>query len=308
MTATKKKQVAVIGVGNMGKNHLRIYSEIPTVRIVSISDLNPVLIRALATQYQLNAYIDFREMLDREKIDIVSICVPTSKHYTTARECIERGINVLLEKPIADDLRQALDLLDLSKKMSVKFLVGHVERFNPMIGRIKEIIEQGQIGRIIAIIARRVGKFPPQIQDADVAMDLAIHDIDISNYLLEKLPIEIQKNGQRNLTKNREDSVEFFLRYNCGVSSYIQANWITPVKIRKLIITGERGYLEADYISQEIELYQDRGAEGTRVTRVASDKKEPLAEELLYFIDCVEKNLMIDSRFALDSLKIALNL
>ncbi|MEK7665143.1 MAG: Gfo/Idh/MocA family oxidoreductase [Patescibacteria group bacterium] len=308
MTATKKYRVAVIGVGNMGKNHLRIYSEIPSVNVIAISDLNSSLIETFATKYHANAYLDFRKMLDGEDVDIVSICVPTSKHYEIARECVGRGINVLLEKPIANDIYHAQDLLDFAEKRSVKFLVGHIERFNPMVNRIKKIVGQGQIGKIIAIIARRVGMFPPQIQDVDVAIDLAIHDIDICNYLLGNLPFEIRKNGQRNLTKNREDSVEFFLRYESGASSYIQANWVTPVKIRKLIITGETGYLEADYISQEIELYENRGAGEVYVIKIVPDKKEPLREELLYFIDCVEKDVIIDSRFALDSLRIALNL
>lgn len=308
MTSTKKYRVAVIGVGNMGKNHLRIYSEIPFVQVVAISDLNSALLEALVEKCRVNTYLNFRKMLDSENIDIVSICVPTSKHYEIAKECIERGINVLLEKPIADDIYQAQNFLDFAEKNNVKFLVGHIERFNPMVSRIKKIVEQGQIGKIIAMIARRVGRFPPQIQDADVAIDLAIHDIDICNYLLGKLPIEVRKNGQRNLTKNREDSVEFFLRYDSGASTYIQANWVTPVKIRKLIITGEKGYLEADYVSQEIELYENRGAGEVHVIKIVSDKKEPLREELLYFIDCVEKSVIIDSRFALDSLRIALNL
>lgn len=181
--------------------------------MVSISDTNSGLAKSLATKYNVNAYTDFRRMLEEKKIDAVSICVPTCLHYEIAMECVDRGISVLLEKPITDNIDQASNLLEFSRKKNVRLLVGHIERFNPMVRRVKEIIGVGQIGKVIAIIARRVGRIPPQIIDADVATDLAIHDIDICNYLLEDLPARVTKNGQRSLSKNRDDSVEFFLKY-----------------------------------------------------------------------------------------------
>lgn len=318
----KKYKATVIGIGNMGKNHARVYSEISEIELVAVSDSNPVK-DEMAKKFGARFYANFEKMIEIEEPDIVSICVPTSQHYEIAKKCILRGINVLLEKPISDNLEHAQELLVLAREKKIKFLVGHVERFNPIVKKVKEIIRNGELGKIIAVIARRVGIFPPQISDVNVAIDLAIHDIDIANYLLEELPIEIRKNGQKNLTKNREDSVEFFMKYKSGTSAYIQANWITPVKIRKLNITGEKGYLEADYISQEIEFYESRYTKEKDSKNLLDDilhfsepdkmkiipaKKEPLKEEILYFIGCVENNKEIDSQFAIDSLKIALNL
>ena len=109
------------------------------------------------------------------------------------------------------------------------------------------------------------------------------------------------------MTKRGDYSVEFFMRYPSGVSSYIQANWTTTVKIRKLTVTGDKAYLEGDYISQEIEIYQGCEAAETQVTRIVPERKEPLKEELLYFLGCLKKNSEVDSKFALESLKIALN-
>lgn len=306
MKPRSKLRVAVIGVGNMGKNHLRIYSEIPFVQVISISDVNSNSVQTLASRYEVKAYLDYRKMLSSEYIDAVSVCVPTSMHYEVTRECIRNGINVLVEKPITDRIRTASVLLGLSKKKGVKFLVGHIERFNPVVKKVKEIIECGQLGKVIAIIARRVGRFPPQMADADIATDLAIHDIDVCNYLLGEIPLEVVKNSQRNLNNHGSDSVEFFMRYPCGASSYIQANWITPVKIRKLIVTGDKAYLEADYVSQEVEIYRACNSSETRVERIISERKEPLKEELLYFLGCLKKNVHIDSEFALESLRIAL--
>jgi len=304
--AANKKRVAVVGVGNMGKNHLRIYSEIPSVQIVAICDVNSELIQASALKYEVNAYSDFRKMLASESIESVSVCVPTFAHYEVARECIDRGVSVLLEKPIAESVERAIALLELSRKKGVKLLVGHIERFNPMVKRVKEIISRGQLGKVIAIITRRVGRFPPQMMDADVSTDLAIHDIDVCNYLLEELPLEVTKNGRKNLAKSGDDSVEFFMKYANGASCYVQANWVTPVKIRKLIITGDKAYLEADYVNQEIEVYQSLQSGETQATKIIPEKKEPLKEELLYFLGCLKDGVVIDSSFALESLKIAL--
>jgi len=315
----KKYKVGVIGAGNMGSNHIRVYSEIPEVDLVAISDVNPETLKDLATEYIANFYYNYIEMIKEEELDIVSICVPTNLHYEVAKNCIKNKINVLLEKPITSNIKEAKELLELSKEYKVKFLVGHIERFNPAVTKVKEIIDSGKIGNITAIIARRVGIFPPQIQDADVAVDLAIHDIDIANYLLNSLPIEVTVNKKRNLIKKRNDSVEFFLKY-INASAYIQANWITPVKIRKLNITGENGYLELDYVNQKIELYESNYKKiksrsfddilhfsEPDKTIISVARKEPLKEEILYFIDCVKENKIVDSSFALDSLKIILN-
>jgi len=307
MKTTKRPRVAVIGVGNMGKNHLRVYSEIPSVKVVAIADTNLHLARNLASNYQIDAYCDYQVMLKQETIDIVSICVPTSSHYEIAKSCMGYGAHVLLEKPITESVEHAHELLEFSKKQSTKLMVGHVERFNPVVNKIKELVRQGEVGKIIAIIARRVGKFPPPRQDVDVATDLAIHDIDVCNYLLGELPIDVRKNEQRNKSEYRNDSVEFFLKYGSGASSYIQANWVTPVKIRKLVITGDGGYLEADYISQEVEFYQTQLNGETHVVKIVFDKKEPLKEQLLHFINSVVNDIVVDSTFALDSLRIALN-
>lgn len=311
-------KIGIIGCGNMGRNHLRVYSELSDVNLVSVADINKDIFINIEEKYGVNFYESYLDMIDNERLDIVSICVPTSFHYQVTKDCIEKRINVLLEKPITDNIKEAEKLLELAENKKVKFLVGHIERFNPAVKKLKEIIDSGKIGNITSIIARRVGIFPPQIQDASVAIDLAIHDIDIINYLLNGLPIEIIQNKKRNLIKNRDDSVEFFLKYKTA-SAYIQANWITPVKIRKLNITGNKGYIEMDYVNQKIELYESHYEKEKSYsfkdilhfsepdkTVVSVAKKEPLKEEILYFIDCIRKDKKVDSNFALDSLKIAL--
>lgn len=315
-----KIRCAVIGVGNMGKNHTRIYSEITNVTLAAISDTNEHLGISIAKQYNIRFYKDFKEMIAKEELDVVSVCVPTKLHFKIASYILEKKINLLLEKPITSKINDAKTLLKIASNNDVKFLVGHIERYNPAVKKVKEIIKRGDLGRIIAITARRLGGFPTQITDVDIAVDLAIHDIDISNYLLDELPQKVIVNRQRNHLEGRADSVEFFLKYK-NASSYIQANWISPVKVRKVNITGTEGYLEMDYITQKVEFYKSNYNKFIRasanysdyillfskpdIINISIDSNEPLKEELLYFINCVINNINLDTSFAYDALKIA---
>lgn len=313
-------KAAVIGTGNMGRNHVRTYSTLSNVNLCGISDLNQEVGENLANEFNTKFYKDYQQLLEIEKPDLVSICVPTSLHFKISKFFLENNVHVLVEKPICIDLQQGKKLLDIAKQNNKKLLVGHIERFNPAVKKVKEMIQKGELGKITAIVARRVGGFPPQIKDANIAVDLAIHDIDISNYLLEELPEEISVNKKKNHIENREDSVEFFLKYK-HTSAYIQTNWITPVKIRKLNITGSEGYLEMDYITQQIEFYKSNYEKFKDISPNFSDyilkfsepdkiiisvaKKEPLKEEILYLINAIENDTEVDSTFALDALKIA---
>lgn len=316
-----KIKCAVIGIGNMGKNHVRTFSQIPDAELVAVADNNSVLAEKIAKDYNIPYYVDYKEMIKAQKPTVVSVCVPTSLHCEVARYCLNNNINILLEKPIASTIEEAEELLDLAKRKNLKLLVGHIERFNPAVRKVKEMIDKGELGKITAIIARRVGGFPPQIKDANIAVDLAIHDIDIVNYLLDELPFDVSVNKQKNHIEQREDSVEFFLKYK-KTSAYIQANWITPVKIRKLTITGTEGYLEMDYINQQIEFYKSNYEKFKETVNDFGDyilkfsepdkivinvaKKEPLAEEIKYLINGVNNNIEINSDFALEALRIVL--
>lgn len=318
----KNLKAAVIGVGNMGKNHVRVYSELPGIVLAAVSDLNQNIGKQLSDQYGANYYKKFEEMIEKEKPDLVSVCVPTTLHFKVASKCLERKINVLVEKPIASKVSEAKKLDLLAKKNKVLLLVGHIERYNPAVKKVKELIEKNEVGKVISVMARRVGGFPSQIKDANIAVDLAIHDIDIVNYILNARPLKVVSNKQRNHIKNREDSVEFFLKYK-KASAFIQANWMTPLKIRKLNITGTEGYLEMDYINQTIDIFKSNYEKFREVSGDFSDyilkfsepdiikinvaKKEPLKEEIRHFISCIASKNKVDCQHAIHALKIALS-
>ncbi len=325
----KMVNVAVIGTGNMGRNHARVYFELEDAALVAISDINEEEGKVVAEEFGCNLYSDYKEMIEREDIDAISIAVPTRLHKKVALDCINKGVHILIEKPIADTIEGAEEIIEAAEKMGVVLTVGHIERFNPAVFRLKEIIKQGKLGEITSIIARRVGIFPSQIRDANVFLDLAVHDIDIFNYLLESTPDSVYSAAGK-IIGSREDHAIILLSYNRNngnssnkiITCFVQVNWITPVKIRNLAVTGTRGYAELDYISQDLILYEsiyekDYDSFGDFVIKFGTPRKsiekikkaEPLKIELSHFIDCVKgkKTPLVTGSDALSALKISID-
>ncbi len=293
--------VAVIGTGNMGKNHVRTYSEMPSAKLVAIADISENA-RQLAEKFGCKYYKNYNEMLGRENLDAVSVCVPTGMHYSVAKDVIAKGVNLLVEKPITRDVGEAEEIVRLAKAAGVKLAIGHIERFNPAVRKLKEIMDAGGLGDVTSIMARRVGLFPPQIKDANVVIDLAVHDIDVCNFLLGRKPDRVLCESGKAIISRREDFADIFMKYG-STNAFIQANWITPVKIRQLNITGTKGYAELNYITQELVLYESNYEKqyadfGDFVLKFGEPKKvvvevekgEPLRLELEHFIYCIQNN------------------
>jgi len=257
MTRKAKLNVAVIGVGNMGKHHARVYSELSDVELVAVVDSKARVGKAIANKFKCNYYRNSNQLFQNEELNAVSIAVPTSLHKKLAIACIGKGIAVLIEKPIADTVKSAHEIINKGKKHRVAVCVGHIERFNPVIQKLKKYISRGKFGRIISISSKRVGLFPSQIQDTDVIIDLAVHDIDICNYLLGMTPSTVNARAGKALNSKRFDYADILLGYN-GIDVNIQVNWITPVKVRELALTGTKGYAELNYLTQTLRIYKSR--------------------------------------------------
>jgi UDP-N-acetylglucosamine 3-dehydrogenase len=297
-----KLNAAVIGVGNMGRYHARTYSNLKSVNLIAVSDIDGKVGKKVAKDFNCKYYEDYKEMLGRENINAVSVTVPTKSHKKVALDVIRARKHLLIEKPIAASAKEAKEIIKDAKRAQVKLAVGHIERFNPAVQELKKLFKRQELGEIISIIVRRIGMFPPQIKDANVIIDLAVHDIDILSYLLNQQPTEVFVKGRKTLTNQREDSAEIFLSYN-GISGFIQVNWITPVKIRILSVNGSKGYAELNYITQKLELYESKYKKtvdnfgefvvkfGEPVKKeIKINKKEPLVCELDSFIKCIKEN------------------
>lgn len=293
-------KAVVIGVGCMGRNHARVLSELEEVRLVAVADLDRSRVDQVASHFGVRAYVDYVAMLEEEEPDIASVVVPTCEHLKVARTAIEGGVNTLVEKPIASTVVEAQEMIRLAEKHDVVLSVGHIERFNPAIIELKRRVEEGQLGRVFEVHARRLGPFPPRIRDVGVVVDLATHDLDVICCLVNK-PIErIYAETERQIHTEYEDLLLGLLKFVDGTLGILDINWLTPTKIRELIVTGERGMFIANYLSQELRFYKNNQArkkwtavdtlygvsEGDMV-KFRIERREPLKEELRAFIRAV---------------------
>ncbi len=304
-----KLNIAVIGSGNMGKHHARVYSELPTANLVAICDANAEKAQSLAKQYGCLSYGDYKKMFKEQKIDAVSIAVPTFLHHEVAMYALDHNVNVLVEKPIAINLKEADKIIKKARSKKLTLMVGHIERFNPAVRRLAHLIQNGRLGDIISINIRRVGGLPPQTKNANVIMDLGIHDIDIANFLLQSSPVEIHGFKSKSIIADQEDNALILLKYPTA-TAFIEVNWVTPVKIRTLDITGTKAFAQMDYINQKIVLYENSHLANkneynkmqykdfnefiskfclTDSVQIGVNKAEPLKCELEEFISAIQE-------------------
>jgi UDP-N-acetylglucosamine 3-dehydrogenase len=277
-------KAGVIGVGAMGRNHARIYADLPEVKLIGVADLNEKQARSVAKIYNCQYYKDYQELLE-EQLDIVSIAVPTVLHFEIAQQAMQKKVNVLIEKPVASNLEQANLLIKTAVENKVKAMVGHIERFNPAVEKLKELIEKGVLGEIISISAKRVGPQNTRIMDVGIILDLATHDIDVMCYLYSAQVKSVYVVAGSTF-HNHEDHAVITLRFNNGSSGIIETNWLTPHKMRKLTAIGSKGIAELDYQEVSLKLYD---WEWTKEAKI--EKEEPLKCELEHFVSCVKHNI-----------------
>jgi UDP-N-acetylglucosamine 3-dehydrogenase len=277
-------RVGVIGVGYWGQNHVRVLKEIDDIESLSICDLNIETLRLVAKKYQVKWYINFEEMIRRERLDAVTICTPTSTHSNIAIKVIEMGIHAFIEKPMASTIEEAITIVDKAKEVGVKIMVGFIERFNPAVQIAKELIKQGRIGKLILSSARRVSAYPVRVADVGVVKDYGIHEIDVARYLYEREPNIIFAAAGK-LIHKFDDYANILMLYNKGESAFIETNWLTPKKIRKLTLTGSNGIIDLDYITQEIVIQDKNG-----IYTIKHEWEEPLSNELRQFINSILNN------------------
>ncbi|MBM4241648.1 MAG: Gfo/Idh/MocA family oxidoreductase [Euryarchaeota archaeon] len=277
-----KVNVGVIGVGAMGYNHARVFSLLENANLLAVSDLMKDKADKVSQKYKTLSFVDYKKILEMPEIEAVSVCVPTTHHFDVVMEAIENEKHVLVEKPISFTLKEAKKMVKAAKKHGIKLATGHVERFNPVVGKAKELIESGVIGDVVSASAKRVGPFPPRIKDVGVTVDLAIHDIDVMFYLFDSRVSQIFANMGSILAEVLyEDHAEIMTKFNNGIIGMLEVNWLTPYKKRELEITGVDGIISIDYIDQSIKVY------GKFAQNIDIAHKEPLKEEISSFLSCL---------------------
>jgi predicted dehydrogenase len=283
---SETKRVGVIGVGSMGQNHARVYRSLPDVELVGVYDADMSRAATIAEEYDTEA-LELGDLLDA--VDAVSIAVPTQYHYDAARECIDAGVHVLVEKPFVEDPADGRALVDFAADRDVVLQVGHIERFNPAVRTLMEIVEDLDI---IAVTTERLG--PPldrEIEDSAV-MDLMIHDLDIVLALVDDDLVSADAVGAREARYAAAT-----LQFASGVVAELTASRVTQEKVRRLTISAEEARVKVDYIDQTIEIHRQSAPEYVKgdgdvryrhenvVERVTVDRGEPLRNELTAFVE-----------------------
>ena len=290
MSRTEPIRAGVVGVGSMGQNHARVYAELPGVELVGVADVDAERASEVAASHD-TAALAKEELLDRA--EAVSIAVPTAHHASLARECIEAGVDVLVEKPFVSEPSEGRALEALADEQGVIVQVGHVERFNPAVQAVSEILSDQEI---LAVDAQRLGS-PRERTIADNAvMDLMIHDIDVLLSLIDEDVTTVNALGAE---ENRY--IDAQLRFESGIVASLTASRVTQKKIRQLSITTRECWIAVDYIDRSVAIhrhslpeYVERKSgmhyrhEGV-VEQPMVDSGEPLKEELASFVDCVRE-------------------
>lgn len=314
-------RAGVIGLGAMGRHHVRVYSELAGVDLISVADVATSAVDRITTRYGVTGYTDIEKMLDSGNLDLVSVVVPTGLHHDLVKMAIEKRINVLVEKPIASSVAEAHDMIASARRAGVRLMVGHIERFNPAILEMKRRIDQ--VGTIFLASARRVGPFPERIRDVGVVTDLASHDIDAMNFILDS-PVEtVYAQVARRIHTSHEDMILGTLRFANGAVGALDVNWLTPTKIRQLTVSGDKGTFIADYLTQDLAFYENgvvssdwddlqalqNISEGNAI-RYSFVKEEPLKAELSGFVQSIldDTDVPASPESAADALTIALDL
>jgi predicted dehydrogenase len=291
-----KLRTAIIGLGMMGANHARVLSNLEGVELVAVADPQGDAQKVLPQIKVLNSVNEVIKL----GVDYCVISAPTAFHEEIASQLIASGIHFLVEKPIADTYASAVKIRDAAKSANVIGAVGHIERFNSALQEARKRVLAGELGTIYQVATRRQGPFPSRISDVGVVKDLATHDIDLTSWITGKKYLQVSANAAFRSGREHEDliSVSGLLEDSIVVSHLV--NWLSPLKERKIIITGEKGTFVADTLRADLTFYENgkieisqselahfRGVTQGDVHILAFEKPEPLVIEHQNFRDAV---------------------
>jgi predicted dehydrogenase len=282
--------VGVIGVGSMGRQHARVYSELQSASLIGVTDADRERARRIATEYGTTALSVDRLL---SSVEAVSIAAPDRLHYDLARSALDAGVHVLVEKPIVTDVEDGRDLIDRAERSDLVLQVGHVERFNPAVRTVEDVLVDEDV---ITVAADRLG--PPLDRDVSGSpvQDLMIHDIDVVCSLMDEAVRSVQAN-----VAGDQPHVTAVLTFESGTTARLTASRVTQQKVRKLGVTTRDARVNADYLSQSVEIHRQSVPEYVAkdgdvryrhegiVERPTVEQGEPLRNELRSFVDAARE-------------------
>jgi predicted dehydrogenase len=276
-------RIGVVGVGVMGSNHARVLADLQDVRLVGVADPDNEHGDAVGSALGCPVVDDIDRLFDLG-VDAISIAAPTHLHHDLAIAAIERGIHVLVEKPIGSSAAEGRAIVAAARRKNVTLMVGHVERFNPAVQSIKDALAGEDI---LSISITRVGPFPPRMSNVGVVIDLAVHDIDLIRWFTDSDIAEVQPMLASARAQN-EDIALLQFRTNSGVLAQITTNWLTPFKARTVHVATRKKYVIADLLTRQVTEcfgFQPDGSYSMRHLSVGH--AEPLRAELAAFVSAI---------------------
>ncbi len=276
-----KFSVGVVGTGGWGKNHLRVFSELGVLSC--LCDIDQSRATQWSQKYGCKAYTDLDKMLETEHLDAVTICVPTTLHFSVASKVLKKKINTFVEKPMTATSADGEKLVELAKDSGVFLTVGFIERFNQAVVETKKALKEKMLGEPLLLEFHRENKWAGVITDVGIVADTTVHDIDTARWLFDEEPKVVFARLGKVLSDKREDFAAMTLGFNGMKTAFIVSNWVTPKRLRQLTVVCTQGVITLDFVSQETRFDDDKG---TRIPRL--NFKEPLLEEMTAFLDALK--------------------
>jgi len=292
-------KIVQVGTGGWGKNHTRILSQLGV--LVAVCDANKEKSREYGEKYSVNHYDSIDSLLESEEFDAAFVCTPTSTHSKIASQIIQAKKHVFVEKPMTYLSEDGEDLVEIAKKNKVLLSCGYIERFNPAVDTVKQIVQSKKYGELVMLEFHRESRMPLHIKDVGIIYDTSVHDIDTAMWLFDDTPeVVFARAGQ--LKHQHEDFASIMLGFKDNKTAIISSNWITPTRVRTFNAVCTEAIISSDFISQEIKIEK---SEDTEIPRY--EKQEPLLLEIQSFLGAVEgKNeLVVKPEQAVNVTKIA---
>lgn len=287
-------RIGVIGVGNMGQHHTRVLSLLKDVELIGISDVNVERGLDTASKYRARFFEDYRELLNR--VDAVCVAVPTRLHHIVGMTCLQAGVHVLIEKPIAASIAEAESLVNAAAEFNCILQVGHIERFNPAFQELSKVLKTEEL---LALEAHRMSPYSQRANDVSVVLDLMIHDIDLLLELAGSPVAKLTASGSRASDSGYLDYVTATLGFANGIVATLTASKVTHRKIRRIAAHCKSSLTEADFLNNEILIHRQTTAncladygqvlyrQDGLIEKVYTSNIEPLHAELEHFVNCV---------------------
>ncbi|MEB3179744.1 MAG: Gfo/Idh/MocA family oxidoreductase [Nostocaceae cyanobacterium] len=287
-------RIGVIGVGNMGQHHARVLSLLKDVELVGVADINVERGLDTASKYRARFFEDYRDLLPL--VDAVCIAVPTRQHHSVGITCLQAGVHVLIEKPIAASIAEAESLVNTAAETGSILQVGHIERFNPAFQELSKVLKTEEL---LALEAHRMSPYSNRANDVSVVLDLMIHDIDLLLDLAASTVVKLTASGSRSSGSGYLDYVTATLGFANGIVATLTSSKVTHRKIRRISAHCKNSLTEADFLNNEILIHRQTTAnyvtdygqvlyrQDGLIEKVYTSNIEPLHAELEHFVNCV---------------------